>query len=49
MGEQEKYKRMLQKAIEETEKANIQSSQEMIQTLIKELRNTHVNLDTISK
>ncbi|WP_165769038.1 hypothetical protein [Virgibacillus profundi] len=39
MGEQEKYKKMLKKVIDETESYKIQSSEELIQMLIKELTN----------
>ncbi|MEC5422874.1 hypothetical protein QGM71_05090 [Virgibacillus sp. C22-A2] len=37
MGEQEKYKYMLKKIIDETESHKIQSSEELIKTLINEL------------
>ncbi|GAB3056852.1 hypothetical protein [Virgibacillus ainsalahensis] len=39
MNEQERYKNLLKKMIDETENYNIKSSQELIQTLIKELTN----------
>lgn len=42
MGEQEKYKKLLKKVIRETENQNIKSSQEMINTLIKELRSSTI-------
>ncbi|MFD2629181.1 hypothetical protein [Oceanobacillus kapialis] len=42
MLEQEKFKTMLKKVIQDTENQNIQSSQEMIQALINEL--THQRL-----
>lgn len=38
MGEQEKYKNLLKKVIQETENQNINSSQEMVNMLVKELR-----------
>ncbi|HLR08864.1 MAG TPA: hypothetical protein VK136_06330 [Bacillota bacterium] len=37
MKEQERYKRILQKVIDKTENDNIQSAEELIQTLIDEL------------
>ncbi|SHF89510.1 hypothetical protein [Ornithinibacillus halophilus] len=37
MGEQEFYKRMLKKIIDDTEKNRISSQEEMVQTLINEL------------
>ncbi|MFC2947272.1 hypothetical protein [Virgibacillus sediminis] len=39
MGEQERYKNLLRRVIDETENYKIKSSQELIQTLIKELSN----------
>ena len=42
MGEQEKYKKMLKKMIEQTERNKIQSSDQLIQALINEI--THSNL-----
>lgn len=39
MGEQEKYKNILKKVIDETENHRIQSSEELIQLLIHELKN----------
>lgn len=38
MGEQEKYKNLLRKVIQETENHKIQTSEEMVKTLIKELQ-----------
>ncbi|WP_176555884.1 hypothetical protein [Virgibacillus ndiopensis] len=38
MGEQERYKKMLKKMIDETENFKIQSSEELIQALIYELK-----------
>ena len=40
MGEQERYKNMLKKLITETENEKIQSTEELIQMLISELKNT---------
>ncbi|MFD2761214.1 hypothetical protein [Lentibacillus juripiscarius] len=42
MAEQERYKRLLEKLIRETENATIQSADEMVQKLVRELadRNT---------
>ncbi|GGN53600.1 MULTISPECIES: hypothetical protein [Oceanobacillus] len=37
MGEQERYKNMLRKIIDETENEKIQTSEELIRTLINEL------------
>lgn len=37
MGEQEQYKNILQKVISDTESSKINSSQELIQMLVKEL------------
>ncbi|MFC3041513.1 hypothetical protein ACFOGI_14805 [Virgibacillus xinjiangensis] len=39
MGEQERYKHLLKKVIDETENSKIKSSQELVQTLIRELSN----------
>lgn len=39
MGEQEKYKRILKKVIDATESKKIQTSEELIQTLVNELTN----------
>ncbi len=39
MSEQEKYKLMLEKIINETEKERIQTSEELIRTLVDELTN----------
>lgn len=39
MSEQEKYKLMLKKIINETEKERIQTSEELIRTLVDELTN----------
>ncbi|GAA0446699.1 hypothetical protein GCM10008983_25730 [Lentibacillus halophilus] len=39
MPEQEKYKRLMEKVIQETDNATIQSAEEMIQTLVYELSN----------
>ncbi|WP_199860660.1 hypothetical protein [Oceanobacillus damuensis] len=39
MVEQEKYKNMLQRIIEETENQNIRSSEQLIKMLISELSN----------
>ncbi|MBU5267163.1 hypothetical protein [Virgibacillus proomii] len=40
MGEQEKYKNLLRKVIQETENHKIQTSEEMVKTLIKELQSS---------
>lgn len=40
MSEQEKYKNMLRRVIEETESHKIKSSQELVQTLVSELTNS---------
>ena len=40
MGEQEQYKRILQKVIDQTENLNIQSSDQLIQALVNELKST---------
>lgn len=40
MGEQERYKNMLIKIIDETESEKIQTSEELIRTLINELTTT---------
>lgn len=37
MGEQERYKNMLKKIIDETESEKIQTSEELIRTLVQEL------------
>jgi hypothetical protein len=37
MGEQELYKRMLKKLIDETESQKIKSAEELIQKMVKEL------------
>ncbi|WP_198020896.1 hypothetical protein [Virgibacillus alimentarius] len=37
MGEQEQYKKILKKIIKETESFKIQSSEELIQSLVNEL------------
>lgn len=39
MVEQERYKNMLKKVIDETESEKIQTSEELIRTLVKELTN----------
>jgi mRNA-degrading endonuclease YafQ of YafQ-DinJ toxin-antitoxin module len=39
MGEQEQYKQLLKKIIKEAENMKIQSSEEIIQTLVNELAN----------
>lgn len=40
MGEQERYKNMLQEIITATENQQIQTSEELIRTLVRELTNT---------
>lgn len=40
MHEQEKYKNMLKKMIDETENHKIQTSEELIQLLISEIKNS---------
>ncbi|WP_205317608.1 hypothetical protein [Oceanobacillus zhaokaii] len=42
MGEQEAYKRLLKKVIDDTENDKIQSTDELIQKLIKELTTNNV-------
>ncbi|WP_199794669.1 hypothetical protein [Lentibacillus sp. Marseille-P4043] len=50
MGEQEQYKMMLKKMIDQTENFKIQSSEELIQALVKELtRSTIVSENSIVK
>ena len=41
MQEQEQYKKMLRKVIDATENEKIQTSEELIRTLINELTNNH--------
>lgn len=52
MREQEKYKHMMKKVIDQTENHKIQSSEELIQLLINELTNgTDIkgNIQTLAK
>ncbi|WP_197046561.1 hypothetical protein [Oceanobacillus salinisoli] len=46
MGEQEKYKRMLKRLIDETENHQIKSAEELIQKLVKELSNQKLSGNT---
>lgn len=39
MGEQEQYKQILRKLIDQTENLNIQSSDQLIQALVNEIKN----------
>lgn len=39
MGEQERYKRILKKVIDETENKKIKTAEELIRTLVNELSN----------
>lgn len=41
MHEQEQYKKMLKKVIDETETKKIQTSEELIRTLVTELTNNY--------
>lgn len=52
MGEQEKYKKMLRKVIDETENHEIQTSEELIQILINEIRKSidfNVNIQSLAE
>lgn len=40
MGEQEKFKKVLKKMIDETEKNNIRSAEELLRQLVQELSST---------
>lgn len=40
MGEQERYRRMLEKVIDATENKEIQTSEELIRTLVDEITDT---------
>ncbi|CDQ38989.1 MULTISPECIES: hypothetical protein [Virgibacillus] len=42
MGEQEKYKNLLRKVIQETENHKIQTSEEMVKALVHELGNNQL-------
>ncbi|MFD1849033.1 hypothetical protein [Oceanobacillus bengalensis] len=42
MGEQEKYKKMLKEVIDETESRKINSAEELIQKLVRELTSNKV-------
>ncbi|GGB55188.1 hypothetical protein GCM10011409_36000 [Lentibacillus populi] len=48
MGDQEKYKLMLKKLIEQTENFKIQSSEELIQALVNELRSDSFSSNSIA-
>ncbi|SDQ24894.1 hypothetical protein [Virgibacillus salinus] len=48
MVEQERYKNMLKRMIDETENLKFQSSEELIQALIQELTNGKTNTNKVS-
>lgn len=47
MGEQEQYKRILKKIIDQTENLKIQSSDQLIQALVNELKSSSLSTNQI--